>query len=93
MAFGPVACAFLCGSLFLGAAQLMAVLVLSRGELRRAKSLEWPTLSLIAAVSLIALMGLGGAGHWTELGGWFVGAVVGGWAALELGFAARFRMS
>jgi len=93
MHFGPLACAFLCGALFLGFAQILVATFLTRAELIRARAMEWATLSVFAALSLVVLILAGGRGETTELLLWAVGALVGGWLTFEASFAARLRLS
>lgn len=90
MAFGPTVCAVLCGVIFLGLTGIFATLCLRPEELRAARRFEWANLSAVSAFTLIALMLAGGEGAPLPYLGWLIGAVVGGWASLELG--ARWRL-
>ena len=83
MRFGSVACAVLCGSLFLGTSMLIGALLLRAPELRLARKYRFVNGSLLAAVSLACLMVLGSAGGAIEYLSWLIGASVGGWLALE----------
>lgn len=89
MPLGPAACSALCGALFLGASQLAAALCLTPEEWVRARRWEWANVTLLIALSIAALMLLGGSFHVPSLAVWSLGAAVGGWLCLHLGGILR----
>lgn len=89
-AAGPLACAALCGALFLGVGTLVAALVLRRPELRWTYRRRARVAALVAATALLALAVFGGDSEAGERLFWLLGAV--GAAALVLEAFGRLRL-
>lgn len=90
-ALGEWGCLVACGSFFVGSSILAASFLLSRDEIRqirRHRFLEVGSLTLLSLgfffmLDLEIVLSLAAA--------WFVGALLGGQALLELGYRIRFR--
>lgn len=91
MFFGTYGCLVACGAFFLGSAFFMAGLILRGEELRLLRRHRWLTATALTALALgfflmistEIVLGLAFA--------WFIGALLGGTAMLELSWSLRFR--
>ena len=85
MVFGPVACAFFCGALFLSVSIIISVLFLSTEEIKKAYQMRFLNISLLTTFSIGILMLLSTANHSLGyLAIWLLGALFGGIASLEI---------
>lgn len=89
MAFGPSVCAGLCGAFFLGTSCLFATMFLKREELLLANRYRFLNVSFLMAISFTTLILLGGEAERFVYLFWIIGAVVGGWFMMKLGFSVR----
>jgi len=91
MQFGPLACAALCGAIFLGVSTALATIFLSREEFRLANQYRFLNISLLASISFAGLMLAGGRADQLSYAFWIVGAMGMGWTILRLGASIRLR--
>ena len=91
MEYGPLACATLCGAIFLGLSAILATIFLSREELRLANRYRFLNVTLLASLSFGGLMLAGGSADRLSYMFWIIGAVVTGWSILKLGSTIRLR--
>jgi hypothetical protein len=91
MPFGMGVCMVGCGALFTSLSFLFASIALRTEEVRGIRAHRWLQLSSVTALSLGALICAGGevAAVWAIA--WAMGSVIGGLAALELGWNFRLR--
>lgn len=87
---GALACAAVCGALFVGVGMFVSVLVLRRAELRWTYRRRARVAALVAGTALLALALFGGESAGVERFAWLVGAV--GAAALVLEGIGRLRL-
>lgn len=89
MRFGHGVCAALCGVTLVGGTFLFAAMALNPQESFWLKQqMPWIPISL-SLVTLILLAAAGAKGHHTEFVLWSAFAIVGGWAASEIGRKGR----
>lgn len=91
MQYGPLACAAICGAVFLGLSTILATIFLSREELRFANRYRFINVTLLASISFAGLMLAGGSADRLSYAFWIAGAIATGWAVLKLGASIRLR--
>jgi len=91
MQYGPLACAALCGALFLGLSTLLAALFLNKEELRLASRYRFLHVTLLASISFAGLMLAGGRSAQLDYTFWIAGAIASGWLMLTIGSSLRLR--
>lgn len=89
MQYGPVACATICGALFLSLSTVLVTAFLTREELRLANRYGLLSITLLVSISFAGLMLAGGTADRLSYLAWIVGAVGTGWTILKLGAAVR----
>jgi len=87
---GALACATLCGALFVGLGTVLSVVALRRAELRWAYRRRTSAAVIVAITGLVALALFGGESDGTERFFWLVGAMVS--AALVMEVLGRWRL-
>lgn len=93
MQYGPLACAALCGAVFLGLSTLLATIFLRREELRLANRYRFLNVTGLASISFAGLMLAGGHSDQLSYAFWIAGAVFMGWMILKFGSLIRLRPS
>ncbi len=88
---GALACAALCGALFVGLGTLISVLALRRAELRWAYRRRTRATLVMAMTGLVALALFGGESDGIERFFWLLGAMVS--AAIVMEVLGRWRLS
>lgn len=91
MQFGPLVCAAICGSVFVGISTILATLFLKREELRLANRYRFLNVTLLASISFAGLMLAGGSSDRLSYAFWIAGAIGAGWLILKLGASVRLR--
>jgi len=91
MQYGPLACATLCGAIFIGLSAVLATVFLSREELRMANQYRFLNVTLLASISFAGLMLAGGTSDRLSYAFWIAGAIGTGWLVMSLGASVRLR--
>lgn len=89
--FGSVACAALCGCIFLGTTSLFSLLFLHRGEFALATRYGLLNVGGIAALTLVLLSIAGAEATELEYLAWIAGAIAGGMFVWKVGETLRLR--
>lgn len=89
MVLGHEACMVACGAFFTGTSLLVSSLLLKRSELARVRRSRWSVPALLASASALVLTMAGGELALAEGLFWGSGALLGGTAFIELGWAIR----
>ena len=93
MQFGDTACMLTCGSVFVGTTVFVSSFLLRPEEIRVFRKTELLQIGVLGLLSLGAFLCLG-EGVVMSLGAiWFMGALIGGVATLELGWWIRGRLA
>ncbi len=93
MQFGPVACAALCGSIFLSTSALFATVFLTREELALANRYRFLNVSFLAALTFVGLILAGGEADRVSYVAWILGALTAGWITFKVGASIRIKHS
>lgn len=83
MPLGDLACAGLCGALYLSLSTALGLAFLTKEEVRAVSERGYLHITVLVAVSFAGLMLSGGAGGRLEYVVWLVGAGLGGWLAAK----------
>lgn len=89
MMFGPHVCLAACGATFIIGSALLACLILRPEELRALRRTKYLQIVGLGVASLAVLMLFGEFLTLSMLLAWFMGLVISGIAALEIGFQIR----
>lgn len=91
MPLGDLACAGLCGALYLGLSLAFSLPFFSKEEVRKISDQGYLYVTLLVAISFVGLMLGGGGGARAEYLIWLAGAGIGGWSAAKLSSRLRWR--
>ncbi len=89
MQFGKYGCKFFCGAFFLGSGLFIASFMLSYDDLRVSRQNKFLQIVLLSSIFLVLFVAAGGAIYFTVAIFWLMGAIIGGFICLELGFYFR----
>ena len=92
MAFGQYGCVIACGSFFTGMSLLMGSLVLRVEEIRKIRQNRWLELVLLTLLSLGFFVMMDAELIFGLTVAWFLGAMLGSAATLELGWMLRLKL-
>lgn len=93
MQFGPVACAALCGAIFLSTSAVLSTILLTREELNLANRYRFLNVSFLAALTFVGLILAGGEADRMSYVAWILGALTAGWITFKAGASIRNNSS
>lgn len=89
MLFGHHACKAFCGAFFLGSGLLLSTVILKIEDLKVLRHYRFLQVSALSSIALVFFVAAGGSVYFTAALYWFLGAILGGVACLEVGFRLR----